>query len=125
MASIFNWPDARPDLDLFGEQVQQRLAWWNQARLQPRLPDDDWEQTLNRDHAMQELEGSFLESLREQVDAAVAAVVPTEPKAFIREPCKQGVMLARARPFQAFVPGDKRFGLCRHFSSNSSTDLRT
>ena len=83
MASIFNWPDARPYLDLFGEQVQQRLARWNQARLQPKLPDDDWEHRLNRDHAMQELEGRFLESLRAQVDAAVAAVVPTELEAFI------------------------------------------
>jgi hypothetical protein len=83
MASIFNWPSGNPDLDLFAEQVQQRLAAWNQTRLQPRLPDDDWQHSLNRHHAMLELEGCFVEALRAQVSAAVAAVVPTEPEPFI------------------------------------------
>ena len=82
MASIFNWPGGDSELNLFGEQVQQRLAAWNHARLQPRLPDEDWQHGLNRDHAMSELEGSFLEALRQQIRAAAAAV-PTEPEEFI------------------------------------------
>jgi hypothetical protein len=81
MASICNWPDS-PDTDLFGEQVQQRLARWNEGRLQPRLPDEDWRHALNRDHAMLELEATFIELLRSQV-SMTAALVPTEPVAFV------------------------------------------
>jgi pyrroloquinoline quinone (PQQ) biosynthesis protein C len=82
MASIFTWPSSEAELDLFGEQIQQRLARWNETRLRPRLPDDDWKHNLNRDHAMLELEGSFLEQLRAQVSQAAAAV-STEPGEFI------------------------------------------
>ena len=82
MASVFTLSGGDPDLDLFGEQVQQRLANWNHTRLQPRLPEEDWQLGLNRDHAMSKLEGSFLEALREQIRAAASAV-PTEPEKFI------------------------------------------
>lgn len=83
MTSIFYWPGSQPEVvDLMDDQVQQRLARWNAARLQPRLPDEDWKQSLSRDHAMLELEGSFLEMLRAEV-RPTAAAAPTEPHAFI------------------------------------------
>jgi hypothetical protein len=81
MASICNWP-GWADTDLFGEQVQQRLARWNEGRLRPRLPGEDWQHALNRDHAMLELEAAFLELLRSQV-SMMAAAVPREPDEFI------------------------------------------
>lgn len=82
MASIFNWPVARQDLELFGEQVQQRLALWNHARLEANLPDADWQHSLNRNHVMLELEGYFLEALRAQVRTSAVAV-PTKSDEFI------------------------------------------
>jgi len=82
MASLFKWDSAQESIDLFGNELQQRLARWNEARLAPTLPDEDWRQALERDHAMRELEGRFLEALRAEVRAA-AASVPREPEAFI------------------------------------------
>ena len=82
MATIFNWPPAQEAIDLRGDTVQRRLARWNQARLEPTLPDEDWRETLESDHAMRELEGSFLEQLRAEV-GPIARTVPSEPEAFM------------------------------------------
>ncbi len=82
MASIFKWQGTEQAVDLFGDDVQQQLAVWNESRLEPRLPDKDWRETLVDDHIMLEIEGSFLDRLRGQVREAVAAV-PTQPQAFI------------------------------------------
>ncbi len=82
MATMFKWQTRSPGRDLFGAEVQRRLARWNQARLEPRLPYGDWRQTLDTDQVMLELEGSFLEQLRADVGLAVAAV-PTEAGEFI------------------------------------------
>lgn len=82
MATLFNWPDALTELDVLGDEVQQRLARWNQLRLEPSLPDEEWRHTLDNNHAMLQLEGSFLEQLRANVGVAVTAV-PTEAAAFI------------------------------------------
>ena len=68
--------------ELLGDAVQQRLARWNQARLTPRLPDENWQQIAERDWSMLVLEREFLDLLRHEVrDAAAAA--PTEACAFI------------------------------------------
>lgn len=82
MATLFNWPDAVPELDLLGDEVQQRLAQWNKLRLEPSLPDEDWRHTLDINHGMLQLEGSFLEQLRADVGVTVTAV-PTKAAAFI------------------------------------------
>lgn len=82
MATIFKWHPATDANHLFGDEAQQRLARWNEARLEPTLPDANWRQSLAKDQAMRELEGSFLEALRAQVRPAAAAA-PSEPKAFI------------------------------------------
>lgn len=82
MASIFKWQGADRAVDLFGDDVQRQLAVWNHARLEPRLPDTNWRETLADDHLMLEIEGSFLDQLRAQVRESVAGV-PTEPDAFI------------------------------------------
>ncbi len=82
MASIFQWQASAPAVDLLGDDIQRQLARWNQARLEPRLPDDDWRGTLQRDQCLLELEGRFLDELRAEVRDAVAAV-PSEPKEFI------------------------------------------
>jgi hypothetical protein len=83
MATLFKWQARTSEEDLFADEVQQRLARWNHARLEPRLPDEHWQGRLDSDRSMLELEGKFLSHLRAQV-APSAADVPTEPHAFIR-----------------------------------------
>jgi hypothetical protein len=83
MATLFKWPARPAESDLFGAGVQQRLAQWNQARLEPRLPDNDWQAVQAADHAMLELEGRFLAQLRAEAAPAVAAV-PSDAEGFIR-----------------------------------------
>ncbi len=82
MVSLFKWQAADHSIDLFGKDVQQQLAVWNHARLEPRLPDKNWRETRIDDNGMLEIEGSFLDQLRGEVREAVAAV-PTQPEAFI------------------------------------------
>jgi pyrroloquinoline quinone (PQQ) biosynthesis protein C len=82
MESLFKWPQLDEADRLLGDEIQQQLADWNHARLQPRLPDADWRQTLNSDHAMLELEGAFLERLRAVVQGDLAGV-PTDAMSFI------------------------------------------
>jgi hypothetical protein len=74
-------PDDVPDY--LSDQPQQALAHWNRERLSPRLPDADWQATLDRDTEMLRLQGAFLESLRAQV-GSVAAAVPRDPAGFVR-----------------------------------------
>ena len=82
MATLFKWQAAQPRDDLFGAAVQQRLARWNHARLEPALPDPQWREAQERDREMLEVEGAFLDQLRETV-ALSEAEVPTEPVEFI------------------------------------------
>ena len=81
MATLYKWSAASHHADLFGDEVQQRLACWNEERLQARLPDADWQGRLDHDRAMLELEGSFLEQLRAEVSLAAEAA-PRDPEAF-------------------------------------------
>ena len=61
---------------------QAALARWNRDRLEPGFPSADWEQTLERDHRFQRLEGQFLEMLRAEI-ADRAAAAPEDPDGFI------------------------------------------
>ncbi len=83
MASVLELPRLDQDADFLSEEVQRRLARWNHDRLEPRLPEADWEASLRRETDMLLLQGSFLESLREQV-ADQAAAVPQDPAGFVR-----------------------------------------
>lgn len=82
MATIFQWRDPQRKADIFSDDAQRELASWNNARLEPRLPDDEWRERLETDRAMLEIEGDFLEQLRTEVKGEVARV-PTVPNAFI------------------------------------------
>ena len=82
MASIFKWPTDCAQADLLHAGVQQRLAHWNQARLEPRLPDENWLEVLDTNQVMLELEAEFLEHLRAEVSAE-AATAPSDPEGFI------------------------------------------
>ena len=62
MATLIQWRPPRQATNLLGDEVQQRLARWNHARLEPRLPDENWERTLEADQEMLRLEGSFLDN---------------------------------------------------------------
>src|SRR5687767_4190070 len=64
------------------EEVQRKLAHWNEDRLKPAFPGSEWEMQLARDHRMAKVEGAFLEALRDEVvDEAAAA--PTDADGFI------------------------------------------
>jgi hypothetical protein len=82
MATLFQWRAPPEAANLLGDKAQQCLARWNHARLEPRLPDENWERTLEEDQEMLRLEGSFLEQLRAAVADAVADV-PTDSQTFI------------------------------------------
>jgi hypothetical protein len=82
MATLFRWQTRGSEDDLFGDEVQQRLARWNHARLEPGLPDDEWVGALDTNRSMLELEGKFLEELRADV-ARAAARAPMDADGFI------------------------------------------
>ena len=54
-----------PNLDQFGtsqfltDSFQRGLAHWNRERLQPGLPEADWQKLMERDLRMARLEGGF------------------------------------------------------------------
>ena len=73
-------PDEVPDL--LSHETQQALARWNRDRLSPRLPDRDWQSALEHDAGMLRLQGSFLETLRDDV-AAEAATAPRDATGFL------------------------------------------
>jgi pyrroloquinoline quinone (PQQ) biosynthesis protein C len=82
MATLIQWRAPRQATNLLGDEVQQRLARWNHARFEPRLPDENWERSLDEDQEMLRLEGRFLEQLRAEVPDAVANV-PAAAEPFI------------------------------------------
>ena len=81
MATAFHsaLPPTAPKID---EQVQRKLAHWNEQRLEPQFPGGEWEMQLARDHRMAKVEGEFLEGLRAEV-VAEAASAPTDADGFI------------------------------------------
>ena len=83
MASIFQWrPVERAEDDLLGGDAQRRLARWNHARLEPRLPDPKSQERQSFERLMLELEARFLGSLTNAVQEDVANV-PSDPEGFI------------------------------------------
>jgi hypothetical protein len=68
--------------DYFSEDVQRQLTHWNHNRLSVGTPQADWEDTLASDHAMQLLEGRFIESFRLLVSER-AAEAPRDVEGFI------------------------------------------
>lgn len=65
------------------DDCQRVLAHWNRTRLQPAFPHLGWRDTLDRDLAMQRLEGAFLEEVRADVMAR-AAQAPSDVEGFLR-----------------------------------------
>jgi hypothetical protein len=73
-------PVAAPDF--FSHALQSLLARWNRERLQPGIPQADWERELEREHRMRRIEGGFLEALRAEV-AEEAAEAPCDAAGFV------------------------------------------
>jgi len=77
-----------PNMDQFAssqfltDSFQRGLAHWNRERLEPGLPEADWQKLMERDLRMARLEGGFLEELRAEV-VDEAAQVPTDADGFI------------------------------------------
>ena len=82
MATIFKLQPQGGGEDLLGSEVQRLLAHWSHERLEPRLPDEDWEERIESDAEMLRLQGRFLEQLRAEV-AKAAAAAPNDPAGFI------------------------------------------
>ena len=75
-------PAQGPAGQFFTDEFQQGLARWNQQRLAPQFPSDDWQKSLERDLQMLRLEGGFIEALRAEV-AEDAAEAPDDADGFI------------------------------------------
>lgn len=82
MATIFNWPEREAAPQLLSGATQRRLARWNQIRLEPGLPTEDWEQRIADDAEMLGVQGRFLEQLRKEI-AARAAETPEDADGFL------------------------------------------
>ena len=75
-------PAANDDV-VFDAAFHRRLAHWNHRRLSPGLPHAEWRAELAEEHAMRELEGAFMESLRGEVSER-AATAPSDPEGMLR-----------------------------------------
>lgn len=64
------------------DDFQQGLAHWNRERLAPHFPSADWQDQLERNARLLQLEGLFLEALRAEI-AAEAAAAPTDADGFV------------------------------------------
>ena len=82
MASVVQLQRSNEQVALLSDEVQQQLARWNRERLEPRLPDSQWQVAIDHDAAMLRLQGEFIETLRKQV-AERAAEAPRDADAFI------------------------------------------
>lgn len=82
MATRYRIEERNRDSQFLADSFQRGLAHWNRERLQPRLPDDDWNMLLDRDTRMLRLERGFIQELRSSV-ADEAAHVPTDADGFI------------------------------------------
>jgi hypothetical protein len=65
------------------EGVHRDLARWNHDRLSPGVPSQDWNVQARRDAAMHLLEGTWIETLREEIFEQ-AQEVPRDPVAFLQ-----------------------------------------
>lgn len=81
MATLFQWKRSEQS-DLRSEASQRRLARWNHARLEPKLPDKNWRLKLESEREMLGLERCFLEELRREVQNEIREL-PTAAPAFV------------------------------------------
>ena len=82
MATLPDGGEGRYASQVLNDVFQRALSHWNQQRLAPGLPGDDWQLILDGDTKMQRLEGGFLEELRAEV-AEQAAAAPTDAAGFV------------------------------------------
>lgn len=82
MATRLNPGESLARSQFLTDSFQRGLARWNRQRLQPGIPEHDWQATLDRDNRMLRLEGGFVEELRSEV-IDECAHVPTDPDAFV------------------------------------------
>jgi hypothetical protein len=78
MATVFKWHSETADV--LNDEAQQRLARWNHERLEPRLPDQVLDRSL--ENAMVQLEDEFLRALRAEALAG-AADAPKDAHGFV------------------------------------------
>lgn len=64
------------------DHFQQGLAKWNSVRLEPALPDPDWQRSMEDDRRMLRLEGGFIEELRHEIGEE-AKTAPLQPNNFL------------------------------------------
>lgn len=64
------------------EGLHRQLAHWNHRRLAPSAPAADWQDQLREEHRMRWLEGTWIETLREDLDAQLEGL-PTDEDAFV------------------------------------------
>jgi hypothetical protein len=64
------------------EALHQRLARWNNRRLAPGIPDDDWRALAAEDAEMTLVEGAFVERARAEA-AGLLADLPRDVEGFI------------------------------------------
>lgn len=64
------------------EGLHRELAHWNHRRLSPGAPHADWQADLAEEHRMRWLEGTWIETLREEI-AGRAAAAPTDVDGFV------------------------------------------
>jgi hypothetical protein len=60
----------------------ERLSWFNRHRLAAKVPHDDWQADLAREHEMRRLEGDWIEDERAAVQPLLADV-PEDADAFV------------------------------------------
>lgn len=80
MATVFKWRSE--DFGVLTDDVQRRLAHWNRERLAPRIPNQNWNDTIDRERELLLLENSFLEALRSEV-VDKAAEAPSSSADFV------------------------------------------
>src|SRR4051794_25921514 len=64
------------------EGLHRQLAHWNRRRLSPGRPNGEWQRDLAEDGRMLWLEGTWIESFREEV-AEAAAAAPRDEEGFV------------------------------------------
>ena len=71
----------RPEHAQPGE-FHRRLTRWNNRRLQPGVPDEDWRTDAAEDAEMILVEGAFIERMRKDAEPWLADL-PEAPEAFV------------------------------------------
>ena len=81
MSAVETPTPLRPEI-VHPARFHQRLARWNNRRLQPRTPYDDWAADAHEDAEMVLVEGAFIERLRKDAEPWLKDL-PEDPGAFV------------------------------------------